>query len=340
MEKKRVASTFSLRAKILLVVLPLLAAVLALSVGRMSITPIAVLKSLANVFGADFEVTGQIETVVLSMRVPRILLAMLAGSGLAAAGVSYQGLFANPLATPDTLGVASGASFGAALGILMGFGLLGVQVTALVFGLLAVFLVALAGMGRQSSPATSVLSGIMISSLFSGLVSLVKFTADSDTVLPAITYWLMGSLSGAGYKTLQVGAPLIIAGIAILFALRWRLNILPLGEDEARATGTNIKLLRAAVVMSATLITAACVSMCGQVGWVGLLVPHICRMKFGSNTRVLLPASVSIGAVFMVIVDTACRSISAAEIPVSVLTAIIGAPFFIYLMRKSRGWQL
>lgn len=340
MEKKRDVSTFSLRAKILLSVLPIIVAVLALSVGRMSILPQEVLKSLANALGADFKVTGQIETVVLSMRVPRILLAMLAGSGLAAAGVCYQGLFANPLATPDTLGVASGASFGAALGILMGFGLLGVQVTALVFGLLAVLLVALAGMGRQSSPATSVLSGIMISSLFSGLVSLVKFTADSDTVLPAITYWLMGSLSGAGYKTLQVGAPLIIAGIAVLFALRWRLNILPLGEDEARATGTNVRLLRAMVVVSATLITAACVSMCGQVGWVGLLVPHICRMKFGSNTKVLLPASVSIGAVFMVIVDTACRSISAAEIPVSVLTAIIGAPFFIYLMRKSRGWQL
>lgn len=291
-------------------------------------------------FGADFAVNRQVETVVTTIRLPRILLAALAGSGLAAAGVSFQSLFANPLATPDTLGVASGASLGAALGILLGFGLIGIQLTALLFGLSAVLLTALSGMGRQNSQGTAVLAGIMISSLFSGLVSLVKFTADSDTELPAITYWLMGSLNGAGYKSLALGAPFIIVGIAILYAMRWRLNILPLSEDEARSSGTNITLLRAVTVLCAAMITASCVSMCGQVGWVGLLVPHICRMKFGSNHRVLVPASISLGAAFMIAVDTAARSLTASEIPVSVLTSIIGAPFFIYLMRKTRGWQL
>ena len=338
--KKTNKLKFSGISKFILILMPIVVALLALSIGRMIISPTDVLKSIANLFGAGYNVSPQLQTVVTSIRLPRILLAMLAGSGLSAAGVSFQSLFANPLATPDTLGVASGASLGAALGILLGFGMIGIQLTALLFGLSAVLLTALAGMGRQNSPGTAVLAGIMVSSLFSGLVSLVKFAADSDTQLPAITYWLMGSLNGAGFKTLIVGAPLIITGLFVLYIMRWRLNILPLSDDEARSSGTNITILRAVTVICATVITASCVSMCGQVGWVGLLVPHICRMKFGSNHRVLLPASISIGAAFMIIVDTAARSMTASEIPVSVLTAIIGAPFFIYLMRKSRGWQL
>lgn len=187
---------------------------------------------------------------------------------------------------------------------------------------------------------TIVLAGIMIGSLFNALVSLVKFMADTESQLPAITYWLMGSLDSAGYDSLLLGAPLILIGIAVLYLLRWRLNILPLSEDEARASGTNIQMLRGVTIVCATAMTASCVSMCGQVGWVGLLVPHMCRMKFGNNHLSLLPASVSLGAVFMIVVDTVARSISAAEIPVSILTAIIGAPFFIILMRRSGGWTL
>ena len=339
-KKIKTSARFSQLEHTLLILIPIICAILALSVGRMIISPQDVLKSIASFWGGNFEVSPQIQTVVTTIRLPRILLAMLVGSGLSVAGISFQSLFSNPLATPDTLGVASGASLGAALGILLGFGLAGIQVTALIFGLLAVFITALAGMGRQNSPGTAVLAGIMISSLFSGLVSLVKFAADSDTQLPAITYWLMGSLNGAGYKSLALGAPLIMAGILVLYVLRWRLNILPLSDDEARSSGTNIRLLRSITVLCATVITASCVSMCGQVGWVGLLVPHICRMKFGSNHKVLLPASISIGAAFMLIVDTAARSLTPAEIPVSVLTSIIGAPFFIYLMRKSRGWHI
>ncbi len=339
-KSNKLTDRFSITMLIALILLPPLASFWALSAGRMAIPLGDVLKSLINLFGGDYPISTQVQTVVTTIRLPRILLAMLVGSGLSVAGISFQSLFSNPLATPDTLGVASGASLGAALGILLGFGLIGIQLTALLFGLCAVFLTALAGMGRQNSHGTAVLAGIMISSLFSGLVSLVKFVADSDTQLPAITYWLMGSLNGASYKSLAFGSPLILAGVFVLFLMRWRLNILPLSDDEARSSGTNIKLLRAVTILCATIITASCVSMCGQVGWVGLLVPHICRMKFGNNHKVLLPASISIGAAFMVIVDTLARSATASEIPISVLTAIIGAPFFIYLMRKSRGWQL
>ena len=319
-----------------LVAAPLLAVFIALAVGRIGIAPGDVLQSLAT-GGAAGE---QTDIVVWTMRLPRILLAALVGAGLSAAGCVFQSLFANPLATPDTLGVASGASFGAALALLLGMGLVGIQAVALVFGGTAVLLTWLAGSGKGRGMNTIVLAGIMISSLFTALVSLVKFVADTESQLPSITYWLMGSLSSAGFDSLLLGAPLIIVGIAVLLLLRWRLNILPLPEDEARATGTNVRLLRGITIACATAITASCVSMCGQVGWVGLLIPHICRMWFGNNHMSLVPVSVSIGAVFMIAVDTLARSVSAAEIPLSVLTAVIGAPFFILLMRRTEGWRL
>ena len=218
--------------------------------------------------------------------------------------------------------------------------MLGVQMTSLLMGALAVTLTWLAGSGKDRGLSTIVLSGIMMGSLFNALVSLVKFVADEESQLPAITYWLMGGLGSAGYETLKLGAPPIILGILILYLLRWRMNLLPLSDDEARSSGVNIGVLRGITIVCATGITASCVSMCGQVGWVGLLIPHMCRMKFGSNHLSLLPASISLGAVFMIIVDTFARSMAAAEIPVSILTAIIGAPFFIILMRRSGGWQL
>ncbi|MHC1721521.1 MAG: FecCD family ABC transporter permease [Clostridiaceae bacterium] len=323
-----------------MVFLPVAAVIAAMAIGRMSISPVDVIQSIMNQFGGNFEVSKQTDVVIWTIRFPRILLAILVGSGLSVAGCAFQSLFSNPLATPDTLGVASGASFGAALGLLTGLDLIGVQVLALCFGIAAVILTWLAGSGRSRSMNTIVLAGIMIGSLFTALVSLVKYVADVESQLPAITYWLMGSLNSASMDSLALGAPLIITGILVLFVLRWRLNILPLSEDEAKATGTNIRFLRSVTIVSATAITASCVSMCGQVGWVGLLIPHMCRMKFGNNHMSLLPASISVGAAFMVIVDTLARSASAAEIPISILTAIIGAPFFIILMRRSGGWQL
>ncbi|MBP0973665.1 MAG: iron ABC transporter permease [Oscillospiraceae bacterium] len=324
---------------VVLVLLPVLIGLAALCIGRISYP----LPDIWNVLAARLtgaEADKQLTIVICNIRLPRVLLAMLVGAGLSVAGCAFQSLFANPLATPDTLGVASGTSFGAALALLMGMGLLGVQGIAFAFGILAVVLTWLTSAGNGKGLGSVVLGGIMIGSLFSSLVSLVKFTADTETQLPAITYWLMGSLSGAGYEPLKWGSPWIIGGILVLFLLRWQLNILPLGEDEARSLGTNLTALRAVTVICATAVTASSVAMCGQVGWVGLLIPHICRMAFGNDHRVLIPASISLGAAFLVIVDTIARSVSAAEIPISVLTAIIGAPFFIVLMRRSGGWRI
>ena len=330
----------SLGWKIVLVILPVLTALIALGIGRIWISPAEIMTSISAKITGSEGLSGMIEKTLWNIRMPRILLAILVGAGLSAAGCAFQSLFANPLATPDTLGVASGASFGAALGLLLGFGMIGVQATSLLMGALAVTLTWLAGSGKNKGLSTIVLSGIMMGSLFNALVSLVKFVAEEESQLPAITYWLMGGLNSAGYETLKLGALPILIGIFILYLIRWRMNLLPLSEDEVKSSGVNIKVLRGITIVCATGITASCVSMCGQVGWVGLLIPHMCRMKFGSNHLSLLPAAISFGAVFMILVDTLARSMSAAEIPVSILTAIIGAPFFIILMRRSGGWQL
>lgn len=338
--KAKPAGSLSVIWKIVLLIIPLIAVLAALAVGRFNVSPVTILQSIFNKLGAGYKQNMQTEIVLWTIRFPRTLLALLVGAGLSVAGCAFQSLFSNPLATPDTLGVASGASFGAVLGLLLGLNLIWVQILALAAGIGAVVLTYISGNVEGKSANTIVLAGIMIGSLFSALVSLVKFGADTESQLPAITYWLMGSLSSANYNSLLLGAPPIIFGIVILFVLRWRLNILPLPDDEAKASGTNVTILRILTVICATAITASCVSMCGQVGWVGLLVPHICRMKFGSNHLSLIPASISIGAVFMVIVDTIARSASASEIPVSILTAIMGAPFFITLLKRSGGWQL
>ncbi len=336
---------FSRPAALILWLLPLLTGLICIGLGRYAISPREVLLTLLRkgmqLFGAESGEALRSETIVWTMRVPRVLLAMLVGGGLSVAGAAFQSLFSNPLATPDTLGVASGASLGAALGLLWGLPIMAVQVLALLCGFLAVALTFLVGSKRESAQTMTsiVLAGMVISSLFTAFVSLVKYVADSDSQLPAITYWLMGSLASAVWPTLRFGAPFLIAGIIVLVALRWRLNILPLSEDEARATGVHLTALRVVVSLAATMITAASVAMCGQVAWIGLLIPHICRMLFGSESARLVPASLSLGAVFMTLVDTLSRSATASEIPISILTAIIGAPFFIHLLRQSRGWN-
>ena len=320
------------RTVVILILLPVVTALICICAGRMGIGPIDVFKTF---FGSK-EISGNVRITVMNIRLPRILLGLLCGAGLSLAGCCFQGFFSNPLATPDTMGVAGGASFGAALGLLLGFNMIGVQLLSFGMGIAAVFFTKAAASGRDHGPAVLVISGIMVGALFSALVSLVKFLADAESQLPAITYWLMGSLSGTGYSKLALGAPVIIIGIIIIFLLRWRINLLALSEDELIASGTNVKLLRSLVVICATAMTASVISMCGQVGWVGLIVPHMCRLIWGQDNAKLIPASISIGAAFMVAVDTLARSVSAAEIPVSILTAIVGAPFFISLLNSKR----
>lgn len=327
---------------ILLILLPLLTGIVCLCIGRYTSTPGETLSALWRIFTQGVVKGDNLAKIIRDMRLPRIVLALLVGGGLSVSGLAFQSLFSNPMATPDTLGVAGGASFGAVVALLMGADIMTTQVTALLMGFAAVGLTLMIGQGKGSDRSLTaiILGGMIISSLFSALISLVKLVADTDSKLPAITYWLMGSLDDATWHTVVFALPFILFGVVVLYAMRWRLNILPLSEDEIRASGSNVKLLRMLTAIASTMITAACVSACGQVGWVGLLIPHICRMALGSDNLVLVPASVSMGAVFMVLVDTAARSISPSEIPVSVLTAIIGAPVFIALLRKTGGWSL
>lgn len=316
-------------------------AVLALAAIGMGRFSMSIPQTLATLFPGSFpeiEVTQTMRNVIFNIRLPRVLLSLLAGAGLSVAGASFQGLFSNPLATPDTLGVATGASFGAALGILLGCNMFLTQVCALAMGMLAVAIVyAVSRVRGGTNMVMIILGGMVVSSLFSALVSMIKYVADPQDVLPAITFWLMGSLSATNFQTLLLGAPFILAGTAMIFALRWRLNVLSLNEDEAHTLGVNVKLLRVLVILASTMITASVVSMCGLIGWVGLLIPHISRMLFGNDNRRVIPASIGLGAIFMLLIDTLARTVSASEIPVSILTAVIGAPVFIILLRKTGG---
>ena len=316
-------------------------AVLALAAIGMGRFSMSIPQTVATLFPGslpDIEVTQTMRSVIFNIRLPRVLLSLLAGAGLSVAGASFQGLFSNPLATPDTLGVATGASFGAALGILLGCNMFLTQVCALAMGMLAVAVVyAVSRVRGGTNMVMIILGGMVVSSLFSALVSMIKYVADPQDVLPAITFWLMGSLSATNFQTLVLGAPFIIAGTAMIFALRWRLNVLSLNEDEAHTLGVNVNLLRLLVILASTMITASVVSMCGLIGWVGLLIPHISRMIFGNDNRRVIPASIALGAIFMLVIDTIARTATSSEIPVSILTAVIGAPVFIILLRKTGG---
>ncbi|MDR1193289.1 MAG: iron ABC transporter permease [Peptococcaceae bacterium] len=319
-------------------ILPIVTAVCAIGWGRYSIS---VREIAACFFPGAFpgvEVTNNMVNIVFNIRVPRILLAILAGAGLSVSGAAFQGLFANPLATPDTLGVAAGASFGAVLGILLGLPSVGIQLMALIWGSVAVVIVfSVSRVKGISSLIMLILAGMVVGALFSALVSLVKYVADPQDVLPSITYWLLGTMSGVNMTRLALGTPLMIAGTILIFLLRWRLNALSLQEDEARSLGINVRLTRVLVIVAATAVTAAVISMCGLIGWVGLLIPHLSRMIFGSDNKYVIPSCIGLGALFMLIVDSIARSVMAAEIPVSILTSVIGAPFFIILLRRTGG---
>lgn len=323
----------------ILIIAPILSSIICLGIGRYSIPFNETITNLISIVlnGKD-SVEPNNYNVLINIRLTRIILALLCGAGLSVAGAGLQSLFSNPLVSPDTLGVASGASFGAALGLLLHFNIMGVQLLATIMGLIAVYITYIVAKNKgTTSSIMLILSGMTISALFSALLSLVKYSADTQDELPSITFWLMGSLGKANFNTLAYGAIPIILGIVVLFLIRWKLNVLSLSEDEATSLGINIKLLRVVIIVSSTIITASIVSMCGLIGWVGLLIPHISRLLFGSNNKYVIPASISIGAIFFLIVDTLSRAMLKTEIPVSILTAIIGAPCFLFLLRKTGG---
>ena len=279
--------------------------------------------------------TDNMAIAVCNVRLPRILLACLVGCALSAAGASYQTVFQNPMAAPDILGASSGACFGAALAILTGQSSVTVTVYAFCASLLSVALVYLVGSRTRGSRVVNLLlAGIMVGSLFTAGTSYIKLVADPSNQLPQITYWLMGSLSGTRMKTVGFAAVCMTMGLLPLLLLRWRMNLLTLSADEARAMGVHTDRLRLAVILSATVLTAAAVSVSGMIGWVGLVIPHLSRRIVGNDCRWLLPMSMLFGAAFLLLVDNMARCLTAVEIPIGILTAFVGAPFFLYLMIK------
>ena len=315
-------------------------AVVCITIGRYPLSISQVIHAFTALFTGE-AVDGTVASVVYNLRTPRVILAIILGAGLASAGAAFQSLFSNPLATPDTLGVTSGASVGAVIGLLLGRDMITVQLMALVFGVAAVTLTVLAARIRgQTSTVTLILSGVIISALLNAVLSGVKLIADPNSQLQTITFWLMGSLAGASFDNLAIGSWLIVAGVVILFLLRWRLNLMTLSEDEIRAAGIRLEQTRMLIIVASTMITASCVSMCGQVSWIGLLIPHCARMICGNNNRFVVPFSIVLGAIFVLILDTIARSIIASEIPISILTSVIGAPLFILLLRRTGGgWR-
>ena len=280
--------------------------------------------------------------VLLNVRLPRVLAGILIGGGLSVAGAAYQGLFRNPMVSPDILGAAAGASFGAATGILFGFSIPGIQGLSFACGLAAVLLAwGLASrLGRGADPVLLlVLVGILVGSLFTSLLSLVKYLSDPYDRLPAITFWLMGSLASVNPRDVRFLAPPVLIGLAPLLLLRWRLNVMPFGEPEARALGVDTRRTRLAIILGATLITAASVSVAGMIGWVGLVIPHLGRMLVGPNYKVLIPVSLLLGSTYFLLIDDLARGMHGIEIPLGILTSLVGAPFFLYLLVRARtGW--
>ena len=292
----------------------------------------------SRIFSIEKTWDDSAERILFLYRAPRALAAALIGGALALAGVSYQGMFSNPMVSPDVLGASTGAGFGAALAILLGCTGSAVSAAAFVFGLLAVFLAYVISRKSRTNPTLAmILAGMMISSLFSAGTSFLKLVADVDSQLPAITYWLMGSLSDIRQADLLPLCIPLLLGAVPLFLLRWRINLLTVGEEEASAMGINTKALRLTVVICATLLTAASVSVSGMIGWVGLVIPHFCRLLFGCDYRRLVPASVLFGGAFLMLVDNISRTVTTAGIPLGILTSFVGAPVFLYLILTGGG---
>jgi iron complex transport system permease protein len=268
-------------------------------------------------------------------------MAMCVGAGLSISGAAYQGMFRNPLVSTDILGVSAASGFGAALAILFSRNAVELQITAFLFGLFGVTITYMLARVYQTTPVLMlVLSGAVVAAFFSALLSGVKYVADPEAKLPAITYWLLGSLNSATLRSLATLLPPMTLGVVGLLLVRWKLNILAMGEDDARALGVRTEWLKGSVIACTTLITAAAVSVCGVVGWVGLVIPHVARMLVGPDHRVLLPATLSLGASYLLAIDSVARTATAGEIPLGILTAVIGAPYFGYLLRKTSGTWL
>lgn len=327
--------TFLAVALLLTILIAFLAGRYPLNIGEFFIVIFSKITGSAHGLDENFD------AIIFNIRLPRILAAIIVGAALSVAGAAYQGIFKNPLVSPDILGASAGAGFGATLAIILSLNSLGVQLFAFAFGLLAVFITYIIGARfvRSNISLILILAGILVGTLFSSFISLFKYIADPYEKLPAITFWLMGGLTRIEMSDIYIVLIPLIIGLVPLFLLRWRLNVMAFGDEEAQSLGVNTKSLRLLTIISATLVTAAVVSISGIIGWVGLLVPHLARFLVGPNYRLLIPASLLIGSIYLLLVDTLARAILPIEIPLGIFTAIIGAPLFIYLLAYARrGW--
>lgn len=316
---------------------------LSICVGRFPLSPPQVVEALMQRFlDYDAGLGADAVAIVADNRLPRALMGALVGASLAASGCAFQGLFQNPLVSQGILGVSSGASFGAALSILIFSSTLFTPVFAFAFALVAVWLSFM--VARMCGEVTSlmlVLGGTVISAIFTALLSFLKYVADPYNQLASIVFWNMGSLASLESAVLPYGTLAMVVGLALLIATAWALNVLSMGDREATSMGLPVSRARIAIISGATLATAGAVSIAGTIGWVGLIIPHVARFLIGSDNRKLIPFSMLLGASFMMLVDILCRTITGSEIPLGILTSLIGGPFFIYLLRrfKGRGWR-
>ena len=315
---------------------------LSLMLGRSSVSFVDILQVIyGRVCGTPTAENEFADLVLFDVRLPRVTAAFLIGAALSASGTAYQGLFKNPMVSPDILGASAGAGFGAAMAILMGLDISLVQLFAFLGGILAVTIACLiassAGGDGRSHIIILVLAGILVSTIFSSLISLTKLCADPDDTLPAITFWLMGGLGGV--RADQLGGLLMMGliGVVPLLMLRWRFDILSFGAEEAQALGINVGRMRILIICCATLLTSACVALCGMVGFVGLVIPHVTRLVFGASHAVVLPGSLMIGGFFLVLVDDVARCAFPVEVPLGILSSLIGAPFFLFLLMRQRS---
>ena len=320
---------------VLLVFLPIILFFASFLMGRYPISPVDVVRTILSPIFPQLTVSSTVNTIVWQIRLPRILAALLVGASLSMAGTAFQGIFKNPLVSSDLLGVSNGAGFGAALAILLSGSSIVIQVFAFVFGIISVSITYLISKAYKAGGILIlVLSGVAISAFFNSLISGIKFIADPEDKLPEIVYWLMGSLASVTMnEIIMIIIPLFI-GFIILYLLRWQMNILAMGDEEAQSLGLNPSRVRLIIIAACTLLTSAAVSISGIIGWIGMIIPHMARMIVGPDNKVLLPASLSLGASFLLLIDNISRVVISIEIPIGILTAVIGVPIFLYLLRR------
>ena len=340
MKSKNIGSTQRLKITVFFGVLVLIFCV-CLAWGRFNVPVLQAIKILVNhIFPANMAVTwtSQMENVIINIRLPRVIGASMVGSALALSGATYQGLFKNPLVSPDLLGVSSGACVGAAAAILLGLSALEIEGFALVSGLIAVLITtSIPKFFKNSSSLMLVLAGVIVSGFMNSLLGLAKYVADPYNQLYAIVYWTLGSFTTTRMRDVLLVMPVIVIVMIVLLLMRWRVNLLSLGDQEAKSLGVNIKKTRGLAILCATILTACSVCLCGTIGWVGLIIPHLSRLIIGHDNRYLLPLSTILGAIFMVVIDTLARSLTGSEIPLSILTGILGAPLFVWLLARQKA---